>query len=68
MTSSDYICMVCNGLLGYVPDMCCTDPYCGCRGLPTEAPICSDECYTKWKKGTPEERIQYLANIGIKSN
>ena len=61
----DWICMVCKGPLGYEPNFCCDGHMCGCRGLPTEPPICSKECYETWENGTPEEKQQYLSNAGI---
>lgn len=60
-----WICMVCKGPLGYTPQMCCDGRECGCRGLPTEPPICSEECYKKWENATPEQAKEYGKNIGI---
>jgi hypothetical protein len=64
----EWICMVCKGPLGYEPPMCCSDTsgMCGCRGLPTVHPICSKECYKKWEEGTPQEKQEWLSNVGIK--
>lgn len=28
--------------------MCCSGYECGCMGLPTEPPFCSEECYEKY--------------------
>jgi len=30
--------------------LCCSGRDCGCMGLPTEAPVCSDECYTEFNR------------------
>lgn len=61
----EWICMVCKGPLGYTPSMCCDGNMCGCRGLPTGPPICSDTCYAKWELATPEEGRGYLKNLGL---
>lgn len=29
-------------------NICCSGFMCGCMGLPTEPPICSEECYDKF--------------------
>lgn len=29
-------------------NLCCSGHECGCMGLPTEPPICSEECYDKY--------------------
>lgn len=29
-------------------NICCNQYDCGCQGLPTEPPFCSNECYEKW--------------------
>lgn len=63
--NTEYICMVCKGPLGYTPQFCCNAYDCGCQGKPVEPPICSKECYEKWEQGTPEERKQYLENVGL---
>lgn len=60
MSSRINLCMVCKGPLGYEPDYCCNDLFCGCRGLPTEPPICSEECYSKWQNATDEQRKEFL--------
>lgn len=28
--------------------LCCTGRDCGCVGLPTEPPVCSNECFEKY--------------------
>lgn len=41
-----YGCMICDKeLKDYDPKMCCSGYMCGCRGMPTEPPICSTECW-----------------------
>jgi hypothetical protein len=44
---SDYDCMMCHKPLAddYDPQMCCSGYDCGCRGQPTNPPICSDACW-----------------------
>ena len=38
-------------------NMCCSGHECGCMGLPTEPPICSEKCYdTFMSKEYQEER------------
>ncbi len=31
--------------------MCCNSFDCGCRGLPVDPPVCSEECYDKLMEG-----------------
>jgi len=38
--------------------LCCSGHECGCMGLPTEAPVCSDECYEIFKKKYQQEERQ----------
>ncbi len=39
-------CMMCQKPLeNYDPQMCCGGFDCGCMGLPTNPPICSEECW-----------------------
>lgn len=43
-----YDCMICNKELeDYEPHMCCDGRECGCYGMPTNPPICSEECWEK---------------------
>lgn len=46
---SEFDCMVCHKSLpdDYDPKMCCSGYDCGCRGMPTNPPVCSDECWEK---------------------
>ena len=41
-------CKVCGEETPYEPKMCCNGFECGCMGLPTEPPICSDKCWEKF--------------------
>lgn len=47
MERQNEYCMICNKELDYVVEYCCgfPNPECGCRGLPVEPPVCSNECY-----------------------
>ena len=38
-------CEICNTPI--TVNLCCDGHECGCRGLPIEPPICSEECYDK---------------------
>jgi hypothetical protein len=41
-------CIVCNRPVpDYEPQFCCNGHDCGCRGMPTEPCICSNECWDK---------------------
>lgn len=41
-------CIVCgNPVPDYKPVYCCSGYMCGCRGLPIEPPLCSEECERK---------------------
>jgi hypothetical protein len=42
-------CLECgNPVKSYKAEYCCNGIDCGCRGLPIEPPICSDECWEKF--------------------
>jgi hypothetical protein len=45
--TDEFFCMMCDKSLGpnYKPAMCCSGFDCGCRGMPTNPPICSDKCW-----------------------
>lgn len=41
-------CMVCGkDFMGPEPVMCCSGKECGCKGMPVEPVVCSEECYEK---------------------
>lgn len=40
-------CMVCG--VEIEVHMCCSGYMCGCMGMPTEPPICSEECYIEYQ-------------------
>jgi hypothetical protein len=43
--STGYRCMICGKPVpDFEPTMCCDGRDCGCRGLPVEPCVCSDEC------------------------
>lgn len=43
---AEYTCEMCDKPLpDYEPQYCCSGHECGCHGMPTEPPICSDECW-----------------------
>lgn len=35
--------------------MCCSGYECGCMGMPIDPPVCSDECFEKWKDKMDEK-------------
>ena len=35
--------------------LCCSGFECGCMGIPTEPPVCSEECYKEFKKKYQQE-------------
>jgi hypothetical protein len=45
----EWDCEICGEPLGpdYKPAMCCSGFECGCRGMPTNPPICSQACWEK---------------------
>jgi len=53
-------CLVCSGPMpeDYEPEFCCSGRDCGCRGLPTEPPICSKKCGEKWMKKKYSYRLE----------
>ena len=48
-------CEICGEFIaGWEPNYCCSGFECGCRGLPEEPPICSNECWDKFMIGDIE--------------
>lgn len=47
--SERWTCMICDTTLSddYEPGMCCSGYECGCQGMPTNPPICSQVCWDK---------------------
>jgi len=43
MSKEKGFCEICNHEIEI--NMCCNGNMCGCMGLPTEPPVCSEECY-----------------------
>jgi hypothetical protein len=45
-------CIICNKPMpDYDPKYCCSSYDCGCMGMPTEPPVCSNECFDKLMEG-----------------
>jgi len=45
---SSWKCIICGlELSDYEPQYCCDGIMCGCMGMPTEPPVCSQECFDK---------------------
>ena len=43
-----YECFACGKPVpDYEPKMCCSGYMCGCRGQPTEPPVCSSDCWDR---------------------
>ncbi len=51
LTNVEYECQV-DGCTNEIetPKMCCDGRECGCMGMPTEPPVCSEECYIAYIK------------------
>lgn len=43
MSKEKGFCEMCNNEIEVT--MCCNGHECGCMGLPTEPPVCSEKCY-----------------------
>jgi hypothetical protein len=39
-------CVICDAEI--IIHMCCSGRECGCMGMPTEPPVCSNDCYDKY--------------------
>lgn len=52
--------------------MCCSGHECGCMGLPTEPPICSEKCYDIFmseeyrKEKNSEKKLFYTKKLILK--
>ena len=58
-----YSCIICGkSMPDFEPQMCCSGFDCGCRGLPVEPPICSEECFNKLGESN-EEREKHQIHL-----
>lgn len=51
---------ICNGLNCNVEievNICCNAFDCGCQGLPTEPPFCSEKCFDEWMKNNNQPKV-----------
>lgn len=60
-------CLICHRPLGddYDPMPCCSGFECGCMGMPTNPPVCSDACSTALFKGIGKGYEERRVNAGI---
>ena len=57
-------CMMCGkDMPDYEPKMCCSGRECGCMGMPTNPPICSDECWDRLMN----RRHRWRVKLGVGS-
>ena len=43
--------------------MCCSGRDCGCMGMPTEPPVCSEKCYNEYMKPIKAKRDETRKSI-----
>ena len=48
MKEDEWWCEICGNKIDHPPQYCCNGFDCGCRGLPTGPPVCSEKCYDKF--------------------